>query len=97
MVEVTTTVEWAGHLVTVGAQLVTVTSVVVKTVMVVSSSESDEVVVLAGKVAAAVVAGAWGRAATTAAKATRATAYFILILGWRLVLVGKTVGRVLIW
>ncbi len=36
IVEVTTTVEWAGQFVTVGAQLVMVISVVVKTVDVVS-------------------------------------------------------------
>jgi hypothetical protein len=35
IVEVTTTVEWAGQLVTVGAQLVMVTSLVVYTVEVV--------------------------------------------------------------
>lgn len=97
MVEVTTTVERAGHTVTVGAQLVMVTWVVVKTVMVVKSSYVDDSLASL-RVAAAVVVGisvvetaavvdmpALGRAATTAAKAARANAYCILILVWGVV------------
>lgn len=94
MVEVTTTVERAGHTVTVGAQLVMVTWVVVKTVMVVKSSYVDESVASL-RVAAAVVVGTsvvetaavvdippLGRAAATAAKAARANVYCILVLVW---------------